>query len=474
MNFFLLLRLPVTAAVFLMLAACTGPDSRTPAADSRTPAADQVLLGAVFDSRAGRVIEDGVVTIRGDRIACVGEPDDCGWPPSATVRRVDEGMILPGLIDAHAHSRVHYAAAYPGAGITTIRDATSPLAVMRSFRQSRIRPRLFTASPMIDGPDSKFFHFGSEGGRLAEVELDTTVFIVIDSEADAGRAVAALAGTGIDWIKLYDSLEPGPMRATVAAARAAGLPVMVDLGLIATAGLRDTGVDILDAARAGVDSIEHLGGLALAYQRAGGDPMAEPVDPGIIAALADALAGTGVTMVPTLALLRQLEDPRALSLEGMPGMPALEAIMAGHMAGMTARYEVIRDRAARDRKLAEALLVELVARGVPVVAGSDSPAAPGVYPGVGLHLELDALVQAGLAPAQALQAATINAATLLRRNDLGVLEPGAVADIIVVSGNPVENIRDSRRVEAVYMAGEPVDLDEAWSRVRPPDHADKA
>ena len=97
------------------------------------------------------------------------------------------------------------------------------------------------------------------------------------------------------------------------------------------------------------------------------------------------------------------------------------------------------------------VLTDLLRAGVPIVAGVDAPLVP--Y-GAALHTEIAAYVEAGMTPFQALQTATVNTATLLNvQNDLGTIEVGKLADLVVVDGNPLVNIRDTMRVRTVIADG---------------------
>ena len=97
-------------------------------------------------------------------------------------------------------------------------------------------------------------------------------------------------------------------------------------------------------------------------------------------------------------------------------------------------------------------LLDLLHAGVPIVAGVDAPLVP--Y-GASLHTELWAYVEAGFTPFEALQTATVNTAALLNaQDDLGTIEPGKLADLAIVEGNPLVNIRDTIRVKKVIKNGE--------------------
>jgi imidazolonepropionase-like amidohydrolase len=99
----------------------------------------------------------------------------------------------------------------------------------------------------------------------------------------------------------------------------------------------------------------------------------------------------------------------------------------------------------------------LIHGGVMLVAGTDAP-YPGVFLGEGIHRELELLVEAGLSPLNALSAATRNPAILLNQEGVwGTLTPGASADILIIDGNPSQQISDTRRIEMVIQQGQVVD-----------------
>jgi len=106
--------------------------------------------------------------------------------------------------------------------------------------------------------------------------------------------------------------------------------------------------------------------------------------------------------------------------------------------------------------------------GVPILAGTDT-AAPYVVPGVGLHLELGLLVQAGLTPLQALQAATKRPAEFLRKSETqGTIERAKFADLVLLDGNPLDNMGNIGRIRAVFVRGKLLDrhmLDDMLSAV---------
>jgi len=428
--------------------------------------ADAVITGRLFLSAEGEVLERGVVVLAGDRVACAGAPEACRWPEGTPEHAFPEHTILPGLIDLHVHARPHYVGAFLPAGVTTIRDANNTFAAVEAVRAVQGAPRVLASGPLLDGPAAFFAKLpGTSPGHPDEDPIEEIMPIMVTSPEEAASAVQMLAQAGADFVKLYEQLSPDAFRAAVDAAHELGLPVATDLGMAFTRGLSGAEVDIVEAAEAGVSTIEHLSGLALAYQRRGGDPFADSVDEAIIDEIAEALLHSGVAFVPTAATALRIEDESLFPAEGLPGVEGMALVLGGQWNMARAGAEQRREPAEADGRLMRALLPRLVAGGAPVGAGSDLPAAPGVYPGWGLHQELEALVHLGMTPTEALRGATSVAAALAGRDDIGELSAGARADLIVVAGDPTREITDSRRIEAVWSGGEPVELDLAWERV---------
>ena len=143
-------------------------------------------------------------------------------------------------------------------------------------------------------------------------------------------------------------------------------------------------------------------------------------------------------------------------------LPSVSAGRGGRGAAPAAAADpqALRRFVQRSRKT----LMDLLNAGVRVIAGVDSPLTP--Y-GASLHIELAAYVEAGFTPFQALQTATVNTAALLNvQDDLGTIEPGKLADLVIVDGNPLANIRDTSKVRAVIKNGEVLTIAEIMNEPR--------
>lgn len=424
-----------------------------------------VLKGRLFDAERGEVFADGVVVMAGSRFQCVGDVGDCQWPEGATVHDYGDATILPGLIDLHAHVRSHFLAAYVPAGITTIRDASNTVRMIRHARAQPGTPLIIATGAELDGPESFLAPISPGAGGPGGQSSEDTYPLLVSGEAEARRAVGELASAGMDWLKLREMLDPEDFGVLVEAGLERGMPATADLGLIVSGGLRGPRVDIVEAARMGLASIEHFSGLALAYQRRGGDPLARELDARILDEIAHELVVSGIHLVPTAAVLHMIATPGRFESADLPGSALLAPAFAEHWQRLEERTSLVGESIAADLRLWRAMLDRLRRTDLLIGAGSDAPNAPGLVPGVGLHQEMEALVVAGLSPLEALQAATWNAARILDRNELGRVSPGARADIVVVAGNPVEDIRATRRIVAVWQAGRRVDIDAAWRRL---------
>lgn len=362
------------------------------------------------------------LTVADGRIAGDGAPA----PPDALDLDLgdDDVTLLPGLIDAHVHlaitntdpatragpparlalRMVRHGHAQLRAGVTTVRDLGAPDGLDRVLKQAyadglATGPRLVSAGRPLVAP----------GGHAAFMGRP------VASADDARRAVAEAVAAGVDWIKLMataglstegaeaseQQLPDAVLRAAVAEARAAGVPVAAHA--VAGPGVRA-------AVLAGVDSLEH--GYALTDDD--------------VAAMRD----HGTTYVPTRTVVRQVAD--GLEIEG--SRPPERARATARRADATHPDAIRRARNA----------------GVPIVAGTD-------YQHGALPLEVALLVDAGLTPTEALRAATGAAARLLRRPDLGALTVGARADLLVVRGDPSGDVGALRAPLLVVLGG-----DVAW------------
>ena len=407
--------------------------------------------------RHARVIHgDGRVTLRATVFVSSGRIsriDATAAADAVPARRAIEAAgqtLIPGLIDAHVHVESWSAPLFLKYGVTSVRDLhNAPDVILPQSRaDSPVRPRIVAAGAMLDGPGSFWPNA-----------------IIVSDIASVRAAVRRQVEEGAGVIKVYTRLSSSMIAAIVQEARARGVPVAAHLG-------RATAVE---AAVAGVTSIEHLSGVADAasgdrerLRRAHDDFLAGwtafelewlALPPGALEQVARTLVERGVTMVPTLALheaFSRLADPDLLNDPALADVPASVVRGTWSPADIMTRARWTPAILAQFKRVVPVLhrfVTLYVKAGGRVVAGTDT-AQQFVVPGASLHRELELYVAAGLTPAQALRSATADAASLLGiAARAGTIEVGKDADLVLLSGDPLTDIRVTRRILNVVRLG---------------------
>ena len=402
-----------------------------------------------------------------DRIEAV-QPTGGVVPEGALVFDGRGRTLMPGLIDAHVHVSGTPAApwdmflmdprsniqAFLGAGVTTVVD-------MGGDAKTAVDIRDAIDSGEVTGPRMYITGGGpvtAKGGHpipaltsIAPFPLDHLIALLVPTVSgpeDARGAVEAVLKHRPDHFKIvYDSIpddSPHMTKETLVAlideAHRVGLPVSVHIG---------TAQDAVDAVEAGADRLAH--GI---YQ---GEATPEQLQTIVQADVpiiytAWAFEATGLTATGTLPatdLDRLLTPSRALdAVTGKEGSRILDLDVVGEMAQTCAQWHDERRR----------IVGALHDAGATILAGSDGPFF-GVWGGSALHHDLEELVASGFTPGEALLSATANSARMLEENpDYGTVEAGKVADLLLVEGNPLEDIRHSQNIVLVVRAGKLVKL----------------
>ena len=288
----------------------------------------------------------------------------------------------------------------------------------------------------------------------------------ISDERGARAEVARRAAMGLSYIKIYNGLSREAYFAIADECRRRGLQMV---------GHIPDQVSAREVARAGQASVEHLDGLLLACSRKEAEArwmvqhnqnawktLLDTFDSAKADALIESFRAGGVWQTPTLVIYRiagLAEDHR------LPGDAPIQyarrdylkgwsrEAMGGPFGGLDA------GSASRLFALYQDLVRRMERRGVRILAGTDTP-YPYCVPGFALHQELALLVDAGLSPAAALRAATWNPAEFLHvSQDYGAIEPGKVADLVVLDANPLIAIANTRRIHAVVRRGHLIEAD---------------
>lgn len=434
------------------------------AAQDHTPA-DRVtaIVGAtLWDGTGSPAISGSVVIVREGRITCAGPRERCAIPDGAD--RVDGSgrFLLPGLIDTHVHlllrldgitdtsikTDLHDLLAR---GITTVRDmGNNPPRLREAVEAAQPAPRVF-AMQLVAG--IKFFspeteltddgHIRNHAPASSGMRQLGWWPIMFAPRGDADRIVLEARKAGAIGLKLYQDLDPDQIARLVRAAHLAGMPVWGHAWVQPSS--------VLEQAQAGQDGVVHAAGLtgelfsqeareglrsssALLKATADSASAESAVRTAVLAAL-DCLAVRGTYLEPTLRA-EELGALRARASRRPPSLPQRYALAATAF-GM----EVTR---------------QAVKRGVRLTAGTDhvayGPAAERAQLNDELELFVDSL---GLAPATALLAATRDAATALGTvgGDLGTIVPGKLADLVLLSADPLTDIRNLEQVEWVMKGG---------------------
>jgi imidazolonepropionase-like amidohydrolase len=420
------------------------------------------LVGAtLIDGTGGAPLADAAIVVRGGTIEFVGPR--AGFELPKKTREVDVAgrWIIPGLIDAHTHlaPAANWAPSrYLAWGVTTLRDVHGDLNTILSFRKRAnlgpgTNPRVYAAGAMIDGLPATF--------RDA---------IGVNAENDARKAVDRLVSAGSDLIKVYTHVDAPLLRAIVDEARAFHLSVTGHLGM----------TDALAAAKAGISAIEHMSGVPesaspeknalfaahyrgffqgwTAFERSWAE-----LDSAALARVAARLAEQKVTIIPTLILhetLSRLDDPAVLNDPALADVPAAQQ-KEWDVSSLVARAGWTGTDFAsfrRSRPKQDLFLRVFAATGGRIATGTDASNQL-LVPGYSEHREMELLVRAGLSPREALRAATRNGAVLLGVDSLGLLAPGKAADLVVLTKDPLADIRNSRAIQSVMIRGQLLDAD---------------
>ena len=379
----------------------------------------------VVDGVSEQPVEDGVVVIQDENIAFVGRGADL--PPDADVVDLGDVTLLPGLIDAHVHlvwnasadphelvareghaltalRCAHNAALHLRAGVTTVRDtgATDALSVdvARAVELGVLPgPRVVAAGRVVAMTGGHAWFLGREADGP-----DAVRHAVRDELKGGASCIKFMASGGV----YGHAEEPGAPQLTVEEMRA-GVEEAHKAGRMVAAHAYSVEA-ISNALEAGVDSIEHGSFLD--------------------AKTAERMREEGVYLVPTISVYA------AMYAKG-PELGTPDYIQRKTPEVLDASFEAFR------------LALEA---GVPIAAGTDC-GAPG-HPHGSLPEELRLMVEAGATPMQALRFGTAAAAELLGiGEELGTLEPGKKADLVAVSGNPLQDIDALREVRLVLRGG---------------------
>ena len=425
---------------------------------SREPDGVALLGATLIDGSGGPPLGESAIVVRRGHIESVGSREDFQLPERTTVVDLTGKWIIPGLVDGHVHLVDPQGVArwsltrYLAWGVTSVRDVHGPLRSALALRRQLNRgwspgPRVYSAGAMIDGVPSTY-----------------PDAITARTPQEARRGVDRLVNAGVDLVKVYSRMDKARLAALLDEARVFNLRVAGHLGL----------TDAVTAARLGLGSLEHLSGIPEAASTDPGPLYAAHqrsffegwtaferawagLDSASLAHVAGVLAARTVVAVPTLVLhetFSRLDDPAVLGDTMLRAVPQEEQqrwnvpdmiARAGWTAGDFAAFR-------RSRPAQDLFLRLFQAKGGRIAVGTDA-ANQMLIPGYSVHREMELLVAAGLTPDEAISAATRNGALLLRVDSLGLVAPGKVADLLVLTRDPLADIRNTVSIERVMIRG---------------------
>lgn len=416
--------------------------------------------GTLIDVRTGEQIKDSVIVVQGDRIRQVGKAGEVKIPQDAQTIDASGKWLIPGLMDMHVHlpwevllnQRDQLLALYLANGVTAVRDVGGDVTHLRLAREEidagkREGPRLFFTGQFLEGnpPSARWWR------------------ILADTPQRAESAVNFLIDQGADSIKVrYNITEPA-LKAVIRAAHARNVPVVghvprsmtmtraVELGMDCLEHIRITGRELLPIEEADkIDFLPYVQRENLLWQQF-------DLESDRMKRLVSFLAEKKVFLDPTLAvenveLLGALEedvkDPNNRFLP--PELLDKWAEWAREPEPYYALPPELKEASVTAVKKRKGFVGMCSRAGVQIIAGTDGPGLGKKLPGFGLHQELESLVESGLRPIEAIQAATIKAAHALRKeSELGSIEAGKFADIVIVNADPLEDIRNTREIHLV-------------------------
>ena len=441
---------------------------------AQKPQSKQVVFThvTVIDVTGGPASSDMTVVITGDRITEIAKTATVSMPKDAVVVDATGKFLIPGLWDMHIHWYLKdYLPLFIANGVTGVRQMWG-MPMHHQWRREMesgmlLGPRLVIASPIVDGP--KAVWPGS---------------VSVSNEAEARLAVIKARQDGADFIKVYSRLTRNAFFAIADETKKLG---------ISFAGHIPQSVTAAEASDAGQKSVEHLTGILSACSsreeelRKASDAAVANLSPGQMpnvgeirklsrsmlesyslekaAALFARFKKNQTWQCPTLTVNRStafLDDKKFQDDPRLNYMPA----QIRNQWDPTTDFR-FKSRTAEDFDLARMVFAkqrELVGQmqraGVGFLAGTDV-LNPYCFPGFSLHDELVLLVSSGFTPIEALQTATLNPARFLGKDkELGTVEKGKLADLVLLDGNPVKDIANTQRIDAVVVAGKLINKSE--------------
>ena len=406
----------------------------------------------VIDVTGGSARRDTTVVITGDRITAIGDSANLSVPADAKVIDATGKFLIPGLWDMHVHWYMRDTfTLFIANGVTGVRQMFGNSDLLRWREQiangSLLGPRMIVASPIIDGPRPIWPNS-----------------IAVSNEEEGRKAVRRVKQWGADFVKVYALLPRDAYFGIADEAKQQGITFV---------GHVPNSVSPGEASDAGQKSIEHLTGILIECS----DKQTELREKLVKADSPEARGRIQATALQTYDQKKAAELFARFAKNQTWQCPTLTVLRSGAYLGdeefrRDGRLRYIprllqqgwnyrlANRSGGDSAGAKNVLrkqIEIIGAmqkaGVPILAGTDT-GNPFCFPGFSLHEELALLVIAGLTPVEALRTATLNPAKFLGLDQtLGTIEQGKIADLVLLDANPLLDIRNTQRINAVVANG---------------------
>ena len=405
---------------------------------------------SLIDVTGGPTRRDTTVLINGDRISAIGESAKLSVPAGAKVVDATGRFLIPGLWDMHVHWYIRDSLTlFTANGVTSVRQmfGTSDLLRWRDeiAKDSLLGPRMEVASPIIDGPNPVWPNSISVG-----------------NEEEGRKAVRKVKQWGADFVKVYSLLPRDAYFGIADEAKRQGITFVGHVPYSLSPG---------EASDAGQKSIEHLTGILIECSdketelrdevqkvRSSGArtrfqaTMLETYDEKKATELFARFVKNQTWQCPTLTVLRSkvyLGDEKFRRDGRLKYIP--RQIQQRWSLRLANRNESDNGKEVFQKELE--IVGAMQKAGVPILAGTDT-GNPLCFPGFSLHDELALLVIAGLTPVEALRSATLNPAKFFGLDQtLGTIEEGKTADLVLLDADPLADIRNTQRINAVVANG---------------------
>ncbi|MDD5264275.1 MAG: amidohydrolase family protein [Candidatus Bipolaricaulis sp.] len=407
-----------------------------------------ILDVTAIDVQAGEARPGQTIVVSGDRIARIGDVDEVAVPSGARIIDGRGLFLMPGLCDAHIHlvDPEVFGRAMVANGVLFARDTGLPtdaaLEIRAGLRDGDlVGPELVVTGAVLDG----------------EPPIIPAISIGLGSSEAARAAVRQQAAAGVDMIKVYSRLDRGTLLAILGEADALGLKVV---------GHVPESVSVREAASAGLACSEHFFG----FERLIGELLGLPVrreyvgmgaDAGYLLRLGDVdaqtmaralgqLRGSGLTVCPTVNVFRVGVHTSQFQSGEFPLAEYISPTVLETWRSLWSEQEDLPD------VLWQAwarFAARLHAAGLPLLVGTDL-CTPGSLPGFSVHDEMQIWQDAGIPAADVLRSATLVAASFMGLDDrLGTVAEDKTASMVLLRANPLEDVRNAREIEAVFLRG---------------------